>query len=114
MGRATATTDCGALAQRGDLAARRRREARQQSQNGRLAAAGRTQQGQKLARPNVEVETFEFARLRDAAFDIVVLSTERNPVVTARCRKLNVETIQSCEDKLTTLQQLAALLQQHP
>jgi len=54
------------------------------------------------------------ARLRDAAFDIVVLSTERNPVVTARCRKLNVETIQSCEDKLTTLQQLAAERQVSP
>ena len=48
------------------------------------------------------------ARLRDAAFEIVVLSTERNPVVTARCRKLDIEAIQSCDDKLTTLQQFAA------
>ena len=47
-------------------------------------------------------------RLKDAAFDIVVLSTERNPVVTARCRKLNIEAIQDCDDKLTTLQQVAA------
>ena len=54
------------------------------------------------------------ARLRDAAFEIVVLSTERNPVVAARCRKLNIETIQSCDDKLTTLQQFAAERQLSP
>jgi len=48
------------------------------------------------------------ARLKDAAFEVVVLSTERNPVVTARCRKLNIQAIQSCDDKLTALQQLAA------
>lgn len=47
------------------------------------------------------------ARLKDAAFDVVVLSTERNPVVTARCRKLQIEAIQSCDDKLTRLQQYA-------
>jgi D-sedoheptulose 7-phosphate isomerase len=46
-------------------------------------------------------------RLKDAAFDVVVLSTETNPVVTARCRKLNIPAIQSCDDKLTALQRLA-------
>jgi D-sedoheptulose 7-phosphate isomerase len=48
------------------------------------------------------------ARLREAAFDVIVLSTEANPVVTARCRKLNIQAIQSCDDKLTALQQFAA------
>src|SRR6266853_1758314 len=48
------------------------------------------------------------ARLKDAAFEVVVLSKERNPVVTARCRKLNIQAIQSCDDKLTALQQFAA------
>jgi D-sedoheptulose 7-phosphate isomerase len=37
-----------------------------------------------------------------------VLSTETNPVVAARCRKLNIQAIQSCDDKLTALQQFAA------
>jgi D-sedoheptulose 7-phosphate isomerase len=48
------------------------------------------------------------ARLREAAFDVIVLSTETNPVVAARCRKLNIQAIQSCDDKLTALQRLAA------
>jgi D-sedoheptulose 7-phosphate isomerase len=48
------------------------------------------------------------ARLREAAFDVIVLSTETNPVVAARCRKLNIQAIQSCEDKLTALQQFSA------
>ena len=48
------------------------------------------------------------ARLKEAAFEVVVLSTERNPVVTARCRKLDIQAIQSCDDKLPTLQQFAA------
>jgi len=34
-------------------------------------------------------------------------STETNPVVAARCRKLRVEAIQGCADKLGTLQDLA-------
>jgi D-sedoheptulose 7-phosphate isomerase len=48
------------------------------------------------------------ARLREAAFDVILLSTETNPVVTARSRKLNIQAIQSCDDKLTALQQFAA------
>jgi D-sedoheptulose 7-phosphate isomerase len=48
------------------------------------------------------------ARLREAGFDVIVLSTEANPVVAARCRKLKIESIQSCDDKLTALQQLAS------
>jgi D-sedoheptulose 7-phosphate isomerase len=47
------------------------------------------------------------ARLKKAGFEVMVLSTEANPVVTARCRKLKIEAIQDCEDKLAALQQLA-------
>ncbi len=37
--------------------------------------------------------------LRRAHIPVLVLSTERNPVVAARCRKLKVECIQGCPDK---------------
>jgi len=46
------------------------------------------------------------ARLREAGVQLVVLSTEQNPVVAARCRKLKVECIQGCDDKRTRLEQL--------
>jgi N-acylneuraminate cytidylyltransferase len=54
------------------------------------------------------------ARLRDAGVSIVVLSTETNPVVGARCRKLGIEAIQACDDKLAALQHLARLRQLPP
>jgi YrbI family 3-deoxy-D-manno-octulosonate 8-phosphate phosphatase len=47
------------------------------------------------------------ARLREAGVGIVVLSAETNPVVSARCRKLRIEAVQGCDDKLTMLQQIA-------
>lgn len=47
------------------------------------------------------------ARLKEAGFDIVVLSTETNPVVSARCRKLKIEALQGFDDKSAALQQLA-------
>jgi YrbI family 3-deoxy-D-manno-octulosonate 8-phosphate phosphatase len=47
------------------------------------------------------------ARLRDAGVPVVVISTETNPVVAARCRKLQIDSIQGCDDKLTALQRLA-------
>lgn len=46
------------------------------------------------------------ARLREAGVQLLVLSTEQNPVVAARCRKLKVECIQGCDDKRTRLEQL--------
>ena len=48
-------------------------------------------------------------RLKEAEVEVVVLSTEVNPVVSARCRKLGVECIQGCDDKLSALQ---AMVQQ--
>ena len=46
--------------------------------------------------------------LKKTGMDIVVISKEKNPVVTARCRKLGIECIQACDDKLTSLKQGAA------
>lgn len=48
------------------------------------------------------------ARLKEAGLPIVVLSTEANPVVSARCRKLGIPCIQGSRDKLAALQALAA------
>ena len=42
--------------------------------------------------------------LKKAGLDIIVLSTETNPVVAARCQKLGIECVQGCEDKLPALQ----------
>lgn len=39
------------------------------------------------------------ARLRESGVEIVVLSTEANPVVGARCRKLRIGCAQGCDDK---------------
>jgi N-acylneuraminate cytidylyltransferase len=43
------------------------------------------------------------ARLRQLGIPILVLSAEANPVVAARCRKLGIECIQGCQDKLPAL-----------
>jgi YrbI family 3-deoxy-D-manno-octulosonate 8-phosphate phosphatase len=37
---------------------------------------------------------------------IIVISTETNPVVGARCRKLGLEFIQACDDKLAALERV--------
>jgi YrbI family 3-deoxy-D-manno-octulosonate 8-phosphate phosphatase len=50
------------------------------------------------------------ARLREAGVQAMVISTEVNPVVAARCDKLGVDVLHGCEDKLAALQQAA---QQH-
>ena len=47
------------------------------------------------------------ARLRQAGVDSVVLSTEKNPVVEKRSRKLAIRCIHGCDDKLTALKGLA-------
>ena len=46
------------------------------------------------------------ARLKDAGLAIVVLSTETNRVVAARCRKLGVECLQGQNDKGAALRRL--------
>jgi len=39
--------------------------------------------------------------------EVVVLSKEKNPVVSARCEKLKVECIQGSDEKLEELKQIA-------
>ncbi|OGO43577.1 MAG: 3-deoxy-D-manno-octulosonate 8-phosphate phosphatase [Chloroflexi bacterium RBG_16_58_8] len=46
-------------------------------------------------------------KLERAGIAAVILSTETNPVVTARSQKLGIRCIQGCEDKGTALQTLA-------
>jgi N-acylneuraminate cytidylyltransferase len=46
------------------------------------------------------------ARLKETGVQIVVLSTETDPVVAARCRKLEIETIQGIQDKAKALREL--------
>lgn len=41
--------------------------------------------------------------LREAGLEVLVLSKERNPVVTARSTKLSIPCIQGCDDKLAAL-----------
>ena len=45
-------------------------------------------------------------RVKDMGVEVIVLSTETNPVVSARCTKLGISCVQGCEDKLTSLKQL--------
>lgn len=47
------------------------------------------------------------ARLKEAGFALIVLSTEANPVVEARCQKLGIESLQNLSDKLTALRSWA-------
>lgn len=46
------------------------------------------------------------ARLREAGIAAVVLSTETNPVVTARCHKLGLDVVQGVSDKAAGLERL--------
>ncbi|MFA6281471.1 MAG: HAD hydrolase family protein [Candidatus Omnitrophota bacterium] len=41
--------------------------------------------------------------LKETGVDVLVISTEVNPVVTARCKKLNLRCIQGCENKIKVL-----------
>ena len=46
-------------------------------------------------------------KLRKLKIEMVILSTESNPVVSARAQKLKIRCFQNCEDKRKTLQNLA-------
>jgi YrbI family 3-deoxy-D-manno-octulosonate 8-phosphate phosphatase len=50
-------------------------------------------------------EGLGLAVLKELGIALLVISTEENPVVSARCRKLNLPCIQGCENKLNALQQ---------
>jgi YrbI family 3-deoxy-D-manno-octulosonate 8-phosphate phosphatase len=46
------------------------------------------------------------ARLKEAGVEVIVISTEPNPVVSARCRKLKIECVQDCANKLEALNEV--------
>ena len=46
-------------------------------------------------------------KLQQLGIDSVIISTESNPVVSARARKLNIRCIQDCRDKRKTLKSVA-------
>lgn len=50
---------------------------------------------------------FGLRRLEQAGIEAVILSSETNPVVSARARKLGVRCIQGCADKRSALEALA-------
>jgi N-acylneuraminate cytidylyltransferase len=47
-------------------------------------------------------------RLLEAGIEVIVLSTETDPVVQARCRKLGIDAVQGLRDKSATLEQVIA------
>lgn len=47
------------------------------------------------------------ARLKEAQVKVAVVSTEKNPVVAARCQKLRIDCVQGCDDKLAALRAMA-------
>ena len=46
-------------------------------------------------------------KLKRLGIDTVIISTEANPVVSARARKLKIRCIQDCQDKRTALEEVA-------
>lgn len=46
------------------------------------------------------------SKIKGLNIPMYVISTEKNPVVTHRCKKLEIDCIQGCDNKLTTLNQL--------
>lgn len=47
-------------------------------------------------------------RLKEAGIETAIVSTEANPVVSSRSRKLGIRCVQGCDDKLAALRALAA------
>jgi len=47
------------------------------------------------------------ARIKELGIEVIVISTETNPVVQARCQKLGVACVQGCNDKLEKLKNIA-------
>jgi YrbI family 3-deoxy-D-manno-octulosonate 8-phosphate phosphatase len=63
------------------------------------------QDGREMVAAN-RSDSLGIGLLRQAGIETVVISTETNPVVAARCRKINVPCIQGINDKATALNQL--------
>jgi len=63
------------------------------------------QEGMEMVAAN-RSDGWGIRRLREAGIEVMVLSTETNPVVAARCRKLGIEAAQGAGDKAAVLQDL--------
>lgn len=50
---------------------------------------------------------FGLQLLKECGIETLVISTETNPVVSARCKKLKINCLQGCADKLTELKKQA-------
>jgi YrbI family 3-deoxy-D-manno-octulosonate 8-phosphate phosphatase len=50
-------------------------------------------------------DSLGIGQLVSSGTGVIVISKEKNPVVTARCRKLNIPAVQGIDDKLPTLQE---------
>jgi YrbI family 3-deoxy-D-manno-octulosonate 8-phosphate phosphatase len=46
-------------------------------------------------------------KLKKTGKEVIIISTEKNPIVAARARKLNLECHHDCDDKLTLLKEIA-------
>ena len=46
-------------------------------------------------------------KLKNLGIETAIISTEANPVVSARARKLKIRCVQNCHDKLSVLQEIA-------
>ena len=55
-------------------------------------------------------DSWGITRLKEIGVHVAVISTERNPVVEARCEKLGIPCIRNCRKKAESLSQLAASL----
>jgi N-acylneuraminate cytidylyltransferase len=64
------------------------------------------QRGREMVRCN-RSDGLGLARLREAGIPVLVVSKEQNPVVTARCKKLNVTCIQGVDDKVAAVRDWA-------
>lgn len=65
------------------------------------------EQGHEMVAAN-RSDSMGLKLLRQAGVEVMVLSTEVNPVVSARCQKLRLPVLQGVEDKVTALRQVLA------
>ena len=59
-------------------------------------------------------DSLVLSRIRNIGIDMMVISTEVNPVVSARCRKMKMPVIQGVEDKAAVLRNVLQERQQDP
>jgi len=64
-----------------------------------------TEDGVEMVRCS-RADGFGLRKLERLGIDVVVLSTEENPVVSTRCRKLKIPCVQGLQDKLKELENI--------